>query len=639
MVGSPFNFRARRLAETFGIDGHKIVWGVGKSPGDGVLRIEDGFIRSIAPGKSDTQLSLCLDDIGIYYDATRPSRFQNLIIERQQEFISGTCSAEKLGRAKELIQRWRLGRISKYNDAREVTPPRDPFVLVVDQTLGDRSISGGLASSASFNLMVDAALSEYPHHKVVIKIHPDVAIGKKKGVIDLAKYKNEDRVLIIPGNFHPVSLIEAADAVFVVTSQIGFEALIWGKNTRVFGMPFYAGLGLSKDDTSPPRARVNACLEALIHVSLVDYVHYRDPETGSLTSPEHIIDWVALQRSNRERFPRELDLQNISWRKRKVLRVFFQGSILKEPPNVMPIGERSTRFSMTWGANKPANKDGLAVEDGFIRSIGLSPDQYFPFSLAVDSLGIHYDPNRTCELEEILKNRDKLSPLIERAKKLRTLIVEHGITKYNLSEKTWQRPEGNKKVILVVGQVPSDASIKLGAIDIKADPELIKIIRLSQPDAYMVYKPHPDVEAGIRKKGTGFNSINYMVDEVISGVDMNCLFSQIDELHTITSLTGFEALLRGVKTFCYGMPFYSGWGLTIDRHSSDRRNVKLTIDELVAAALIKYPIYIDNKTGRYTTPETIIGRILEKKKDEKNGLPNTFSRILTGIYNLHKIDK
>jgi capsular polysaccharide export protein len=149
---------------------------------------------------------------------------------------------------------------------------------------------------------------------------------------------------------------------------------------------------------------------------------------------------------------------------------------------------------MTWGANKPANKDGLTVEDGFIRSMGLSPDQYFPFSLAVDSLGIHYDPKHTSELEEMLKNRDKLSPLIERAKKLRKLIVEHGVTKYNLSEKTWQRPEGNKNVILVIGQVPSDASIKLGAIDIKTDSELIKIIRLSQPDAYMVYKPHPDVE-------------------------------------------------------------------------------------------------------------------------------------------------
>jgi capsular polysaccharide export protein len=290
---------------------------------------------------------------------------------------------------------------------------------------------------------------------------------------------------------------------------------------------------------------------------------------------------------------------------------------------------------MTWGANK----DGLTVEDGFIRSMGLSPDQYFPFSLAVDSLGIHYDPKHTSELEEMLKNRDKLSPLIERAKKLRKLIVEHGVTKYNLSEKTWQRPEGNKNVILVVGQVPSDASIKLGAIDIKTDSELIKIIRLSQPDAYMIYKPHPDVEAGIRKKDRGFNSINYLVNEIVSRVDMNCLFSQIDELHTITSLTGFEALLRGVKTFCYGMPFYSGWGLTVDRHSFDRRNVKLTIDELVAAALIKYPIYIDSKTGRYTTPETIIGRILEKKKDKNARVHHTLARLLTGIYNLHKLDR
>jgi capsular polysaccharide export protein len=39
-----------------------------------------------------------------------------------------------------------------------------------------------------------------------------------------------------------------------------------------------------------------------------------------------------------------------------------------------------------------------------------------------------------------------------------------------------------------------------------------------------------------------------------------------DELHTMTSLSGFEALMHGKRVFCYGMPFYAGWGLTQDEH-------------------------------------------------------------------------
>ena len=638
MFGMPLGFRAQSLARRFGISDRRVVWGAGRNPNDGLLRIEDGFIRSIAPGRHDVQLSICFDDLGIYYDARNPSRFQSLISERQIEFGSPNYSTAKLSRAQALAKHWRESRVSKYNDGREIDPPEDPFVLVIDQTLGDRSITGGLANSASFNRMVDAALSDYPHHKVIIKIHPDVAIGKKKGIIDLAKFKNEDRVEIVDGSFHPVSLIEAADAVFVVTSQVGFEALIWGKTTRIFGMPFYGGLGLTHDDISSPIRRPSTCLEALVYVSLVDYVIYRDPEMNCLTSPERVIEWVGLQRSNRERFPTQVRLHNISWRKKKVLRVFLQGSKLATYSDLKSIEGTSVRCSLVWGGNTPSRPGTLKAEDGFIRSKGLAPDQYFPFSLAIDALGIHYDPTQPSELEEIIKKKDDVLPLIERAKKLRELIVQNGVTKYNLSEKQWYRPEGKNNVILVVGQVPSDASIKLGAIDIKTDFELLNEIRHHRPDAYLVYKPHPDIEAGIRKKHDHSGSIRLLADEILFGVDLNHLFSQIDELHSITSLTGFEALLRGVKTFCYGLPFYAGWGLTVDRHPCDRRNIKLTIDELVAAALIKYPIYIDKKTGRYTTPETIINRILQKRKNEKLLAHQKLARFLTGIYNLHKID-
>jgi capsular polysaccharide export protein len=65
-----------------------------------------------------------------------------------------------------------------------------------------------------------------------------------------------------------------------------------------------------------------------------------------------------------------------------------------------------------------------------------------------------------------------------------------------------------------------------------------------------------------------------------------------DEVHTMTSLVGFEALLRGLPVVTYGQPFYASWGLTQDHAPIQRRTRRLTLDELVAGALIRYPRYI-----------------------------------------------
>ena len=72
----------------------------------------------------------------------------------------------------------------------------------------------------------------------------------------------------------------------------------------------------------------------------------------------------------------------------------------------------------------------------------------------------------------------------------------------------------------------------------------------------------------------------------------------VDEVHVNTSLAGFEALLRGKAVTTYGVPFYAGWGLTRDLGPVPaRRTAKRSIDELVAAALLIYPRYLDPVTG------------------------------------------
>jgi len=95
---------------------------------------------------------------------------------------------------------------------------------------------------------------------------------------------------------------------------------------------------------------------------------------------------------------------------------------------------------------------------------------------------------------------------------------------------------------------------------------------------------------------------------------MGRLLENIDAVHTMTSLAGFEGLLRAKKVVTYGQPFYAGWGLTDDRCPVPRRTRRLSLDELVAGSLFAYPLYVSQKTGRYTTPERAVEELLSPGK-------------------------
>ncbi len=594
----PTSVRARRYAER-----HRLPYAA----------LEDGFLRSVGLGSQDPPLSLVLDDSGVYYDATRPSRLESLIARPH--------SNEEMARARDLAAAWRAGRVSKYNHLREY--PGDlpvPYVLVVDQTLGDASIQYGFAGPQSFQRMLEAARSENPDCTVLVKIHPDVFAGRKKGYFDLPMLSRLPRVQVIGEDVHPVTLMEHAEAVYVVSSQMGFEGLLWGKRVRTFGMPFYAGWGLTQDDVAAPERRRPAVLENLIHAALIEYPRYLDPETGQRCEPERLIEWVAVQRTMRARFPKTVYAIGFPYYKRPIVREFFQGSAVQFSRRSEEAPENATLA--VWGQGDPDEKrPAIRVEDAFLRSVGLGADLIRPLSLVMDRRGMYYDATAPSELEELLQTTEFSANLLDRARRLGARIVEHGLTKYNVGARGWRRPEGVGDVILVPGQVESDASIRYGAPGIRSNIALLQAVRAAHPTAYLVYKPHPDVLAGLRAKGEGEDEAARWCDEVVTDVAMGEVLSSVDEVHTLTSLAGFEALLRGRRVACYGQPFYAGWGLTNDTVTIARRARRLTLDELVAGALILYPTYVSRTTGRFTTPEHALDELLEWRRRQQTGLP------------------
>ncbi len=255
------------------------------------------------------------------------------------------------------------------------------------------------------------------------------------------------------------------------------------------------------------------------------------------------------------------------------------------------------------------------VEDAFIRSVALGSSFTRPNSLIFDSRGLHFDPHKESDLEVLLQTHEFDDEILQRARQIREDIVKLHFSKYNyLKHEELHINKGNKdKIILITGQVGNDMSIKLGAYGLN-NTDLIKMVREKNPNAYIIYKPHPDVLSGNRPGHVDKSITDKYVDEIQTLVSIDSCIRVSDEVHTLTSGAGFDALLRGKKVYTYGMPFYGGWGLTEDYRSCKRRTRKLSLDELVAGALLLYPVYISPKTGEFCDPERTLRELKEEQE-------------------------
>ena len=575
-----------------------------------VWHLEDGLLRSLAKGPSHPPLAVLIDDLGVHFDATQPSRLEQRIAQ--------SLSAPQRERARELRSLWCELRLSKLNPPRDSPVPAEPYVLVVDQSAGDRSIALGLAGPAAFQQMLTEALRNHPDCLVVVKVHPDVIRGRARG-----HFRRRDlchpRIRICADGLHPAGLLEKAQAVYVVTSQVGFEALLWGRTVHCFGMPFYAGWGLTQDRLPPPHRRCRGIdLEAVVHAVFVEGTRCVDPHRHQPCSLETLMREIGLQRRVQGCHPQRVEAFGFTPWKRPNLRRFLAGSAVRFPFwRALP--SHRTDAVAVWGrrsepelvsATTRRNLPLLRVEDGFLRSVGLGADLIDPISWVVDRSGMYYDATAPSDLETLLSEGHWTDAQLQRAESLGRQLVDQAITKYNLPGGGWQRPPGARRVVLVVGQVESDASIRYGAPGLHRNMDLLRAVRQAEPEAFLVYKPHPDVVAGLCRSGDGEAGADALCDAVITEGSIQSLFSQVDALHVLTSLAGFEALLRGVAVHCWGLPFYAGWGLTHDHHPCPRRGRSLSLAALVHGTLIDYPLYVSRYSGWFITPEQAITELV-----------------------------
>ncbi|WP_336973299.1 beta-3-deoxy-D-manno-oct-2-ulosonic acid transferase [Sphingobium aromaticiconvertens] len=252
------------------------------------------------------------------------------------------------------------------------------------------------------------------------------------------------------------------------------------------------------------------------------------------------------------------------------------------------------------------------IEDGFLRSRGLGAALVPPSSVVIDRSGIYYDATRPSDLETLLATHDFSPALLVRAAALRQRICDSGVGKYGASSAEHIDLPTGRRTILAIGQVEDDLSVRLGGGGIAGNLDFLKRVRAAEPDAWIIYRPHPDVRAGHRKGHVSDAAAGRFVDKIDEGSSLMGLVCSVGAVHVLSSLTGFEALMRGREVVVHGTPFFAGWGLTRDlAPAPDRRGRMLNIDQLVAATLILYPRYLDPVTRLPCGPELLIDRMVD----------------------------
>ena len=612
--------RVRRILELSGYDikigqpGPDDMVGVwGHSPtahrGEGVaarretqlLRVEDAWIRSLHPGRDgEPPLGLVIDRKAAHFDPTRASELEEILASHPLD------DTALLDRARGAMARMAEAHLTKFNAVDPDAPlPPPGYVLVIDQTKGDAAATACGADRNRFLEMLFVAQEENPGAPILIKSHPETTSGHREGYF--TKEDTNERVSILSERVSPWPLFEGAIAVYTVSSQLGFEAIFAGHKPRVFGQPFYAGWNLTQDEFPVQRRQRRLSRAQLFAGAMLIYPKWYNPFTDALCSLEDAMEiMAATSRAWREDHTGWVASAMSLW-KRDHLQRFF-GQTVPVVFEDEPAKARATgRNWMVW-ASKAAigHSDARHVEDGFLRSCGLGAELTPPLSLAVDDLGIYYDPTGPSRLEHYITARADLRPdQHSRAMRIIHQINKHGLSKYNLDGAQIRLPEGHK--ILVVGQVDDDAALRADPDNQVNTNDLLSAARKTHPHAVLVYKPHPDVEAGLRSGTIGQPKD---ADVIAPNADLNQLLNDVDEIWTVSSLLGFEALLRGLPVTTLGAPFYAGWGLTNDLGDTPpRRRASPSLAGLVHACLIDYPRYIDPFSGAPCPVEIAIDRL------------------------------
>ena len=583
---------------------------------------------------------------------------------RARHLMARICE-EKLSKYNSIIDCLSLDKLINEENINEKENASQSHVLLIDQVAGDASVKGAGANKRQFKKMLKSACRNHPNAHIWIKAHPASKSGYlsnlklPKNVRLLTESLNPIELLKQVSDVYTVSSHMGFEAL-MLGKKVHCFGVSWYSGwglTDDANAPKNLLKSVQKRRLASAEILLNnksfsnlamfpatshktleTTLETLFYSAYIDYSRYVDPATKQACNIDTAIKWLVTNRRWQARLEGYLTVYEFSRWKLPFVKAFTDlprtTLFVKPKPrlkNLLHPDHFRVNFSqplLVWGLAKrqqvqkklqsklvEQSLDMPAIycmEDGFIRSNGLGATLLAPLSVVIDKQGIYYDATQPSDLETLLQNCQPLSSEQRlRVKKLQDKLLNQRVSKYNvgagidvssIQNNSWMQDAkiSGRRRVLIIGQVEDDLSVQYCGSTIKTNSGLIERVRQDNPDAYLIYKPHPDVEAGLRA-GKVSEAHLQLVQAVAYDTALPDCLEWVDEVHTISSLTGFEALLRGLYVTCYGLPFYAGWGLTTDIDGQSlpkatylkrrQRDMSLSLEQLIYGALICYPLY------------------------------------------------
>ena len=312
------------------------------------------------------------------------------------------------------------------------------------------------------------------------------------------------------------------------------------------------------------------------------YKHYRQPKqrlalvVGMLPWQDLVGDWVL--ESSHIQIQRHFDMRYFAmWLKPFIKRV---------NPVIYIWGYKAPEYFIEY--IREQSLDIFFLEDGFIRSGPDEDSSAPPLSIVMDSQAPYFDTTRPNDLTDLIANFDFDQDGYDEAlaQEMLNYYVSHRVSKYNHQPYVDVVPIygiKNEKRILVLGQVPHDDSLKYGGGIGITLLDVVNQAISENPDAQIIVKPHPMTldDPSIVTTLTDLDCL--ILTQPIHLVDA---LETVDHVYTITSLGGFEALLRGKKVTVLGRPFYKDL-------CSDTSELKQTSKQTAFYTINNYHYFLD----------------------------------------------
>jgi capsular polysaccharide export protein len=216
-----------------------------------------------------------------------------------------------------------------------------------------------------------------------------------------------------------------------------------------------------------------------------------------------------------------------------------------------------------------------------------------------DERSIYFDGRIPTDFERKLNALEPgRLPASETGRAILAHVLASGATKYGAG--TAPEVDITDRDLLIIGQCTGDQAISETDALARTNPVFVSIVvaHLVKPGRYrrVFYKSHP-------KNGTTAADLAYVqkhhpdIVVIDARASIVPLLAAKPTVATLTSGVGLEGAVRGCKVHCFGVPFYSHWGFTVDHMPCPRRTNRLSPEDVLLAMLIEQMRYVDG-TGR-----------------------------------------